>query len=305
MKSKHSKSATSDRTPVLLSTPPDIPYPGLEPSFARFKSLTSSLSRDDALFWIARLNLILSNPNVCDALEKQRYCVSILQLPPISTRRIDDFVWKQGGPDNVRIFFRAQLLELVRWILVLCDNHYNDGTTFEQKETRRSFAQAALIASEIWRKRTYHLLNSDEHTVSTDRHKEQWEIRKALQATGHSPELPLLLSRIKQLFLRFYFSSLDADGKAVMEGFLSRTGLTPVQFFECATMVYIHCAHIRPEDPSGGKCGIFTLDLLTKNCPEVRQQMEQYLRLVSQSPFELKQRLWCDVTSPELLMSRF
>lgn len=276
----------------MLFTPPDVPYPGIDPTFARFRSLVSSLSRDDALLWVARLNLILSNPNVYEPLEKQRYCVSILELPPIATKRLDDFVWKHGGPDRVMVFFRAQLLELIRWILVWCDNHPTDGITFEQKEPRRSFAQAAFIGSEIWRKRTYHLLDSDEHPISSSRHVEQWEIRKALQATGHSPEIPLLLSRIKELFLQVYFNSQGFDGKAVKERFFTKTGLTPVQFFECATLVYLHCAHIRPTDPSGGKCGIFTLELLCRNCPDIRPQMEQYIALVSQSPEELKQRLW-------------
>lgn len=296
MKSNRLKRAVSDSTPIMLFTPPNVPYPGIDPTFARFRSLVSSLSRDDALFWVARLNLILSNPNVYEPLEKQRYCVSILELPPIATKRLDDFVWKNGGPDRVTVFFRAQLLELVRWILVLCDNHPTDGITFDQKESRRSFAQAAFIGTELWRKRTYHLLDSDEHTISSTRHVEQWEIRKALQATGHSSEISLLLSRIKELFLHVYFTSQDPDGKAVTERFFIKTGLTPVQFFECATLVYLHCAHIRPEDPSGGKCGIFTLDLLCRNCPDIRPQMEQYIALVSQSPEELKQRLWKNTT---------
>ncbi len=41
-------------------------------TFDRFKQLLKTLSRTDTLFWCARLNLILANPNLNEKTKQQR-----------------------------------------------------------------------------------------------------------------------------------------------------------------------------------------------------------------------------------------
>jgi hypothetical protein len=49
----------------------------------------------------------------------------------------------------------AQMLELAHWIALFANDHPNDGKTFADPGTRRTFGQAALVASSLWAERVY------------------------------------------------------------------------------------------------------------------------------------------------------
>ena len=63
---------------------------------------------------------------------------------------MNSFVKDHGGIDKVTVFFRGQLLEVIRWACLFCQDQPDDGRTFENPEIRRIFAQVLLMAGDLW-----------------------------------------------------------------------------------------------------------------------------------------------------------
>jgi hypothetical protein len=120
-------------------------FPGERSDFASFCAMVRSLSRTDAIFWCARLNLIVSNPQNTDEGSKQRYCIEHF----CDAREIERGTQFAKEHPGARPFFREQLLELMRWACLLADDLPEDGQTFEDPEMRRRFLKAALMAADL------------------------------------------------------------------------------------------------------------------------------------------------------------
>lgn len=128
-------------------------FPDTKSDFETFKSLLCNLSRTDSLFWCARVNLIISDPEA-DHIKKQQAGLNQF-FTPEEINKVNDYARKNGGAQRLTVFFRGQLLELIRWIVLFSDDFPEDGTTFENPEIRRNFAKAVLIACDIWSKRVF------------------------------------------------------------------------------------------------------------------------------------------------------
>lgn len=137
---------------VGVFVPVSVVFPGTRTDRVTFVRLLSTLSRGDVMFWCARLNHIVTNASGRSYMDRQ--VLSVQQLLPIDEARlIDHFAQGHGG--EVTVFFRGSLLEVLRWAVLVCDDHSTDGATFEDPEVRRTFAKVALIASDIWGRRVY------------------------------------------------------------------------------------------------------------------------------------------------------
>ena len=68
---------------------------------------------------------------------------------------MNSFVKDHGGIDKVTVFFRGQLLEVIRWACLFCQDQPDDGRTFENPEIRRIFAQVLLMAGDLWGQRVF------------------------------------------------------------------------------------------------------------------------------------------------------
>jgi hypothetical protein len=100
------------------------------------------------------LNLIVSGSSDTAPTAKQQIGLNQF-FTSEEINAINDFAKRSGGSQNVTVFFRGQLLELLRWVTLYCHDHPGDGTTFEDAEVRRRFAQVALLASDIWARRVF------------------------------------------------------------------------------------------------------------------------------------------------------
>jgi hypothetical protein len=134
---------------VGVYLPVSAVFPNLQSNFQTFKSLLQNLSRTDTLFWCSRLNLIVSDSTDVAHLAKQQFGLNEF-FSSGEINAVNAFAQEHGGAQNVTVFFRGQLLELLRWATLLCHDHPEDGTTYEDPGVRRRFAQAALVASDIW-----------------------------------------------------------------------------------------------------------------------------------------------------------
>src|ERR1039457_5091867 len=100
-------------------------FPGIGNDLEMFRVLLRQISRTDGVFWCARLNLALSGATDEDFHSGQQYALDVfLDTPAIE--RVNEFI-KERQSKRVVIFFRGQLLELMRWICLLSEDKPGDG----------------------------------------------------------------------------------------------------------------------------------------------------------------------------------
>lgn len=122
-------------------------FPGTINDLNSFTALLKELSKTDAIIWCSKLNMIICNSSLSHH-EKQQFGVKHF-LSSDDTKVLNESIQKLEKATPT-LFFRGQILELLRWIVLYCDDHSNDGRTFEDIEIRRTFAKTLLIASDIW-----------------------------------------------------------------------------------------------------------------------------------------------------------
>ena len=142
------------RNQIGVYVPVSEVFPEIQNKIRTLKSLLSDLSRTDTLIWCARLNLVVSASARTDSLEAQQFGLNQF-FTPRDIQAINDFAHAQGGANRIKVFFRGQILELFRWVALLCIDHAGDGTTYEDPQIRRKFGQAALMASDVWANRIF------------------------------------------------------------------------------------------------------------------------------------------------------
>lgn len=271
------------RSQVGIYLPVSEVFPNIQSDFQTFKSLLQNLSRTDTLFWCSRLNLIISDSSDVDYIAKQQFGLNQF-FTSEEINAINDFAKRHGGAQTVTVFFRGQLLELLRWVALYCHDHPGDGTTFENAEVRCNFAQAALLASDIWARRVFKDRFSLADGIEIARRRVLGPSRKSIEATSSTPNLPKSLGRgwylVNDYFPRHY--------PRLKEEFLASTGLTIEEYYTCLAAMMTNFM-----DPKRGT-GIFRSDLRGKSI-SYGNALQKYVALDSQTPDELREALWGSV----------
>jgi hypothetical protein len=260
-------------------------FPKQGDDFASFCSLVRTLSRTDTLLWCARLSLILSNPHDENERGKQQYAVAHF-FDSEAIGRLNRFLQKHP---NARVFFREQLLELIRWTSLLAGDLPGDGDTYENPDMRRRFAMAVLMAGDLWGRRVYRdgLPLTDDRLV--DRRRAIVALRDGVVMTA--PDIMRVLVR-SDAFYRGAFQSGYAEAEAE---FLAATRLTMDEYMTCVRNLLIHYAHISPEVVTRAKWGGIQIGPFREAMPASMQQaFDRYLELESQTADELRAGLWGD-----------
>lgn len=251
-------------------------FPDTKNDFDTFKSLLNNLSLTDSLFWCARLNLIISDPEANQITKQQAGLSQFFTTEEIE--KVNDYARKNGGAERITIFFRGQILELIRWIAVFCNDFPEDGTTFEDPEVRRNFAKVLLIASDIWSKRVF-----GENRFSLDggievaRKRALGAIRKSIEATSPAPFLIKSIGRGWTLFSKHflkYYRSFDDEIQKI-------TQLSIEEYYICSVAIAVN--YMDPKSNSG----LFNLNELV-NMSSYGQVIKKYLDIESQIANELK-----------------
>ncbi|MDC3962573.1 hypothetical protein KEG38_52635 [Polyangium jinanense] len=262
-------------------------FPDVSNDFDTFKRLVGSLSRTDALFWSARLNLLLSNSLNTDEVGKQEYAIGLF-FSDTEIERINRFVLKHGGARRVRVFMRAQLLEMIRWTCLLAHDHPNDGKAFEDPDMRRRYVQAALIAGDIWGRRTY-----DGRLVATgspqaDRRRAMHAIRSGIALNLIGVDLASALAR----GITIYGDSFRQSYKNAEQEFSKATGISLDQYLACACAITVVYANINPESAAANPGG-FNINTIGAHVePTMAGVLRKYLAAESQTADELRAALW-------------
>lgn len=258
-------------------------FPDIESNLETLKNLLACLSRTDTLFWCARLNNVLSSSSEIDHVTRQQFGLSQF-LSDKEIAAVNDFVKRRGSPHRVTIFFRGQILELFRWAILYSHDHSGDGTTFEDPDVRKTFAKAALIASDIWARRVFGNRFSLSGGVASARKRALGAIRKSIEATATAPDLSKTLGRgwalFSEYFPRFY---PDFEGE-----FEASFGLSLEQYYVCLSAIIT--SFMNPHAKKIGT-GIFDANTLGQSTP-YEEILQRYLANESQTPDEMKNTLW-------------
>lgn len=261
-------------------------FPEATANFTTFRTLIRSLSRTDTLFWCARLNLVISNPMIQDPKRRQAYGIGRF-FDDAEIERIHRFTAQHGGADRVSVFFRGQLLEVIRWTCLLAEDHPGDGDTYSDPTVRRRFAQATLMASDLWARRVFKKdVFSTSNGVANPRAIPA--MREAIRTNKTATELSRVLARGVSL----YRGPFQERYKSAEQEFLKATGLTLDQYMMCLCAVTIHFGNVDPEEADRNP-GLFSLDATKRGRPaEVAAALDLYFRLETQTADDLRETLW-------------
>lgn len=134
------------------------PFEALEPhqpqSERTMVSLVENLNRDDALLMCGYLNCVTSGSGPTEDLDRQRNAYSTL-FTPGDAAKIDAWIREHRAANRITLFFRGQLLELMRWVARHANPEPGDGLSFAAADTRQVFVRAAFLAADLWSKRTF------------------------------------------------------------------------------------------------------------------------------------------------------
>jgi hypothetical protein len=274
---------------IAVYVPVDAVFPTCEASEPELRSVIRKLSRTDALFWAARLNLILSNPSYHDENKKQAYAIANF-FSTDERRRLTAFAKKHDGACVA--FFRGQLLELMRWICLECRDLPDDGTTFNDPEVRRNFAKAALIISDLWGRRTYDGKMVPNEAIDVARRRSLGAVRVAFDATTSGID-PLMAIGRGELLFSDHFTQIDPTFSTE---FREKTGLTLEDYFAVLCLIAVHFLNRTPEDVvrSSSQSGLFRQDHFAQANKRLAAISGRYFDMATQTPDELAAALWSE-----------
>jgi hypothetical protein len=278
------RSANSSQIAVYI-TVSDV-FPEVASDLETLKALLKELSRTDALIWCARLNLIISNSANHDEHGKQAYGIWNF-FTREEAQRIQRFYSQQKGPPYV--FFRGQLLELMRWISLCCNDLPGDGTTFNDPDSRRTFAKAALIASELWGQRNFQDWYDHGEIAPADRNRMLRSVRIAYEATNRGFDPIFAVGRGWSLFV----DHLVRYSPSFPEDFRQVAGMALEDYFGLMFIFTTQYLNRTPEQAAkaADKSGLFLINSFSQVTPELTALSAIYLNTASQTPDELCQSL--------------
>ncbi len=266
---------------ISLLVPPEVLFPGTTASGAELLDTLANLSRDDTLFECARVNIIVTGAGADDPLGRQQKLLNRL-LKTQDIDQINAFARAYGARPPI-VFFRGQMLELMRWVARHCRNLSGDGTTYADPNTRRNFVKAALIAGMLWSYRIYGTRLKRDGNIEIRRNRAMGAFRKAMEESNFTPNLARILGRGLLLFTEYLprrYPAFDAE-------FGAASNLTIDQFLTCAAALGCYMIVDNPQGP------LFVAHTVAA-ATSYNAEFQSYLEREAQVPNRLATTLWDD-----------
>lgn len=261
---------------VGLFVPVGEVFPGMKGTQRELMQLLAMLSRDDTLFQCARINTIVSGFGDFDNVPRQQQALNMV-CGPAQIARINDFANRHKSSGPPLVFFRGQMLELMRWAAMHCENLPDDGTTYTDPTLRERFAKAALVAGELWSARTYRDTLSSPGSAAEIRLRALGALRKGVEEANLAPHIGIAIGRGLKLFTE-YLPRHEPDFAAM---FGRKAGITVRQYLSCASAVMTRTLQHSQDGPLFNR---HTIAAATS----ANQLFQAFFDLTSQSPVELR-----------------
>ena len=280
---------------LLAYVPATVIFPELDASFASFTAILRKLSRTDTLLWCGRLNTVVSGSSDLDHLARQRFGVEVF-FGPSELDALNRFVNSRGPAAKSGIFFRGQLLELIRWVALHCEDKPGDGATFDDPDTRRHFLQAALIASDIWGKRVYGDRLTRGETAGDRIKNALGAVRKGIEGSVEGNALATDLNRFLGRGWLLFQNYLPKRYVNFPSEFLDATGFTIEEYYACLTSILVNYL--------SAEAGRYIFDVHTfAGATASPSTLMRFVMHESQTGTELRAGLWpaaaLDIRPPE------
>jgi hypothetical protein len=215
---------------IDVFVPPEALFPHLEQSEATMATLLGELGRDAVLLACARLNMVVNGTGNPDLKPRQARAIRLL-CDPEDLSRINAFAATRPGGHVPVVFFRGQILELMRWAVRCCPAIPDDGMVFSDPAARKWLLQAALVASTLWSRRVFADRLSGTLPVDEARQRALGAFRRGLEESVIAPHLGVTLGRGWALFTEYFPPRYPAFAREFHEA----TGLSVEQYLTCVT----------------------------------------------------------------------
>ena len=260
---------------VALFVPVHDIFPEMRGTPRELMQLLTMLSRDDTLIQCARINTIVSGFGDLDTVPRQQQALSML-CTPAQIAMIDDFAKRHKSSGPPVVFFRGQMLELMRWVALHCKNLPNDGTTYSDPAFRERFAKAALVAGGLWSTRTYRDTLSSPGSVAEMRLRALGALRKGVEEANLAPHIGIAIGRGIKLFTE-YLPRHEPDFATM---FARKAGISVREYLSCACAVMTRTLQNSPDGP------LFSRQAIVAETT-VKERFQAFFNLTSQSPVDL------------------
>ncbi len=224
-----------------------VPFAALEPDRPATENtmvqLVQQLNRDDALLMCGFINCVTSGTGISRTFERQRTAYASL-FTPGEAEKIDTWIARHKA-DGTILFFRGQLLELMRWIARYSRQEPADGQSFNTPESCQNFLKAAFLASDFWAQRTFSdkLKGGDTQDEALDR--ALGAFRKGTEDAGIAMHIGVAMARGKFLFEEFlparlptFFADFEANMSMTIEEYTLCAGMLMTKIFDKPTDGY-------------------------------------------------------------------
>jgi hypothetical protein len=262
-----------------------MPFAVLEPNEPSTKhtmlKLVKQLNRDDALLMCGFLNCVTSGSGPTEAFERQRSAYSSLYTPSYAAK-IDAWIAEHQPTNRVALFFRGQLLELMRWVARHSRQEPGTGQSFELPEIRQIFLRAAFLAADLWSARTFADKLTGAATQPDALDRALGALRKGVEEAGEAMHIGVAMARGKFLFE----DHVPARLPTFLEDFKVATGLTTEEYIMCAGMLMMK-VFAKPID------GYFFRSTYA-NQTTFDAKFQRFLKISAQDAADLASGLWED-----------
>ena len=241
-------------------------------------ALLRPMKRDDVLLQCAYANSVISGFGLTDDDARQATAIKALCAPSDIVRI--QTLSRRSGRRVPNIFFRGQLLEMMRRAAQACDPAPGSGAGFDDPEARSRFLAAALIAGDLWSQRVYADRLSATLPPDEARRRAMGAFRKAVDEGNSPSNLGICLGRGRALFgehMRRQLPEFDA-------WFLAETGLSYAQYADAAAALATYTI-------AGRNDGCVFNPKTVGSTTQFEAQIDAFLRLESQTAAELDRAL--------------
>ncbi|MHB9109670.1 MAG: hypothetical protein ACYDCO_21680 [Armatimonadota bacterium] len=261
-------------------------FPTEHYSYEYLLDTVKDLSRTDTLLWCGRLNSIISNPFNTNHANNQRIAGGLF-LTEEQAKRASEVIIKREGIERNTLFFRGQLLELIRICSIVSVDSDQDGRTYEDPLVRERFVKAALMAGELWSNLTYRS-SFTEGGIEVNRRRLAASFRKAIGDNNDATHPVVAFTRGYELFSEYlpkYFLEFN-------DIFHRVSGLTIDEYYTAFILItYFFYSHLLKDKMDyQDKTGLFSLEHLSHFFEGKEYILQNFLVMEAQNVDELRER---------------